>query len=168
MTDAYLATIVTDAIVPGLRLLPAAMDTRVARVMLVAIGLQESRLTARLQKPLSLGAPNGPARGLWQFERGGGVTGVMQHPASASHARAVCATRGVEFKPMRVWSKLADDDLLACAFARLLLFTDPRPLPKLGDEQGAWAYYLDNWRPGKPHPQTWAKFYAQALELTES
>ncbi len=35
-------------------------------------------------------------------------------------------------------------------FARLLLWTDAKPLPAIGDEQGAWDYYLRNWRPGKP------------------
>lgn len=162
MTE-HLATIHREIIGPGLRLLPPSMDSAEARVMLLAIGLQESRFTTRLQRPLRLGMPNGPARGFWQFERGGGVKGVMTHAATADHARIVCDARGVEFKAMPVWSKLAEDDLLACAFARLLLFTDPRPLPKLGDENGAWAYYVANWRPGKPHRQTWAKLYGEAL-----
>ena len=37
------------AIEPALRLLPAALDTPEARVMLIAIGLQESRLVHRRQ-----------------------------------------------------------------------------------------------------------------------
>lgn len=160
---AHLATIHRDIVGPGLRLLPPSMGSRDAKVMLLAIGLQESRFTARLQRPIRTGAPNGPARGFWQFERGGGVKGVMTHSASAAYARIVCFGRGVEFKAMPVWSALAEDDLLACAFARLLLFTDPRPLPKLGDEDGAWSYYVANWRPGKPHRQTWAKLYGDAL-----
>ncbi|OMG90710.1 hypothetical protein [Achromobacter xylosoxidans] len=44
-----LDTIVTDAINPTLALLPAAMDTPAARVMLLAIGLQESRFVRRRQ-----------------------------------------------------------------------------------------------------------------------
>ena len=58
---------------------------------------------------------------------------------------------------------LASDDVLACAFARLLLFTDPRPLPALGNPQAAWDYYVRNWRPGKPHRDTWDALYAKAL-----
>ena len=50
-------------------LLPPAMDTPDARVLLLAIGLQESKFSHRLQI-------GGPARGYWQFEQGGGVRGV--------------------------------------------------------------------------------------------
>ncbi len=52
--------------------------------------------------------------------------------------------------------------MLAAAFARLLLLTDAKPLPQIGDVQGAWAYYVRNWRPGKPHPDTWPGLYKQA------
>ena len=46
----------------------------------------------------------------------------------------------------------------------LLLWTDPRPLPRIGEVQAAWDYYIRNWRPGKPHPKSWAPLYAQAME----
>jgi hypothetical protein len=62
------------------------------------------------------------------------------------------------------YDALERDDMLACAFARLLLYTDSRPLPAIGDADGAWDYYIANWRPGKPHRQTWDALYAQALE----
>ncbi|HEY0201134.1 MAG TPA: hypothetical protein VGC24_05530, partial [Burkholderiaceae bacterium] len=63
-------------------------------------------------------------------------------------AQALCKVRGVAFTPQAVWDALDDDDLLAAGFARLLLYTDPAPLPAVGDVEGAWAYYLRNWRPG--------------------
>ena len=53
--------------------------------------------------------------------------------------------------------------VLACAAARLLLFTDPRRLPALGDADDAWRLYLRTWRPGRPHRATWPELYAQAL-----
>ena len=53
---------------------------------------------------------------------------------------------------------------VAAGFARLLLWTDPRPLPAIGDVKAAWQYYLRNWRPGKPHEKTWAPLYAEAME----
>ena len=56
---------------------------------------------------------------------------------------------------------LATADPLAAAFARLLLWTDPRPIPS-GSPQAAWDYYIRNWRPGKPHRHTWDAFYRQA------
>lgn len=128
-------------------------DSPEARVMLCAIGLQESRFRHRRQV-------GGPARGFWQFERGGGVAGVLNHASSRGPTAAVLALRGV--KPADAYATLETDDMLACAFARLLLYTDPRPLPAIGDVDGAWDYYIANWRPGKPHRGTWDALYAQA------
>lgn len=147
--------VTSTAINPALALLPAAMDRPEARVMLLAIGLQESRFIYRRQI-------SGPARGLWQFEQGGGIKGVLNHETTQTKARALCAAREVAAVPAAVYGRLEHDDVLAAGFARLLLFSDPRPLPQLGKSAEAWAYYLRNWRPGKPHPQTWSVFYAQA------
>lgn len=127
-------------------ILPGWMLTERSRLMLHAIGLQESRFEHRAQ--VLNGGGKGPARGFWQFERGGGVKGVMNHPASQSHAKKVCAERGVPFAQMSIWTALESDDILACAFARLLLLTDPKPLPAIDDAEGAWEYYVRNWRPG--------------------
>ena len=151
-----LKTVLDTAIAPALALLPANRDTREARVMLLAIGLQESRFLHRRQI-------KGPAVGFWQFERGGGVRGVLAHASSWADARAVCALRDVEPTTTDVYNSLPHDDILAAAFARLLLWTDPQRLPSLGDADGAWALYLRTWRPGKPHPETWPALYAQAL-----
>lgn len=95
----------------------------------------------------------GPATGRWQFERGGGVAGVMTHARTEPVARRWCERQGVPFERGAVWEALENDDALACAFARLLLWSDPRPLP--ADQDAAWEYYRRNWKPGKPHPQDW-------------
>jgi hypothetical protein len=152
-----LKTIVRTAVKPALALLPVKMDTPAARLLLLAIGLQESRFLYRRQ----LGS--GPARGLWQFERGGGVRGVLTHPASREHAYRICGIRGVEPVAAAVHPALEGDDVLAAAFARLLMWTDAWRLPAVGDAQGGWDMYIRTWRPGKPHPQTWAGLYAQAV-----
>ncbi|RSE77936.1 hypothetical protein [Achromobacter denitrificans] len=151
-----LKTVIRMAVTPALALLPAKMDTPAARVQLLAIGLQESRFQYRRQ----LG--NGPARGLWQFERTGGVRGVLTHPASREHAYRICGVRGVAPVAAAVHPALETDDVLAAAFARLLMWTDGWRLPVVGDVQGGWEMYIRTWRPGKPHPQTWAGLYAQA------
>lgn len=153
-----LASITHDAISPALELLPSRMDTPEARIQMLAIGLQESRFMYRRQKN------QGPAMGYWQFERGGGVTGVLTHKASKNYALNICSVRGVAPESSAVWSALEKDDVLAAAFARLLLWTDPHALPVIGNAAGAWEYYLRNWRPGKPHRQTWDEFYKQAKE----
>lgn len=154
-----------QAVDAALALLPPQMDTPAARVMLLAIGLQESRLTARAQ--IVNGGGQGPARGLWQFERDGGCAGVLRHSASRYWMHSVCTARGVKPAPADLWATLATDDVLAAAAARLLLFTDPRRLPELGDEASAWALYLRVWRPGKPHPHTWRALYVQALAAVQ-
>jgi hypothetical protein len=151
------------AIAPALALLPGAMDTPEARVMLLAMGLQESRLTARRQLVGTPPRPTGPATGLWQFEQGGGVVGVLQHDASRYWMHRVCHERGVQPVPRAVWQALQHDDILAAAAARLLLFTDARRLPDLGDELAAWQGYIRTWRPGRPHRITWPGLYAVAL-----
>ena len=52
------------------------------------------------------------------------------------------------------------------AAARLLLFTDPKRLPEVGDAKGAWNLYIRTWRPGKPHRGTWNDLYDQAVRVT--
>ena len=157
-----LSEIILTAIDPALSLLPGHMDSPKARVMLLAIGLQESRFEHRRQMG------DGPARGFWQFEQNGGVRGCVNHPASAGLLRRLCEIRGVAFDARAIWSALETDDVLAAALARLLLYTDPRPLPALGDVEGALGYYLRTWRPGKPHPETWPEFHRRARELVNA
>ena len=151
-TAAYLR----DAIIPtALSLLPAPMESFAARAMLLAIAGQESGYRYRRQV-------GGPARGWWQFEAGGGVVGVLEHPASRGAAGEVLATLGYAgATAAQIHAALEHNDVLAAVFARLLLWTDPRPLPQsvLSGVDG-WAIYLATWRPGKPRPQTWAGYYA--------
>lgn len=146
-----------QAILPAFMLLPARMLSIHAELMLLAIGLQESRFEHRRQI-------GGPARGWWQFEQGGGVAGVLRHPASRAAAVRVCDARGVQPTAEQVYQRLEHDDVLAAAFARLLLWTDPQPLPAVGECSAAWDLYLRTWRPGKPHRHTWDALYARALE----
>ncbi|OCZ64291.1 hypothetical protein A7P23_27535 [Achromobacter xylosoxidans] len=160
-----LKKIIDTAVSPALALLPTRMDTPGARVMLLAIGLQESRFTHRQQI-------GGPARGFWQFEKGtrasrGGVWGVFLHAASKGHLAALCKARSVACDPDAIYAALEYDDVLAAGVARLLLWTDPKALPQIGDGDAAWSLYLRTWRPGKPHPQTWPALYDQAMATLE-
>ena len=90
----------------------------------------------------------GPALSYWQFERGGGVLGVLTHPSSRNYAKRVCDAVGVEPESRAVWERMATDDALGCAFARLLIWTDPLALPSESDAESAWRLYLRTWRPG--------------------
>lgn len=157
LTNMPLHQVLEEIVDPGLALLPMKMDTPKARLMLLTIGRQESRFRYRRQQG------NGPARGFWQFEQGGGVKGVMTHPATCGHAHRVCAELGVPWERPNVWAALETNDLLACVFARLNLFWAPGSLPDIGDHQAAWKLYADvTWRPGKPHPETWKGYYDEA------
>lgn len=150
---------------PALKLLPAKMDSREARVMLLAIGLQESRFTARRQLVGTPPKPIGPAKSFWQGEQGGGmVAGVRTHPTTKAYAAELYKARGVEPNNRAIWDAIENDDVLAAGLARLLLYSDPKALPKIGDADGAWSLYERVWRPGKPHRATWNALYTQALE----
>ena len=160
-----LKKIIDTAVSPALALLPARMDTPGARVMLLAIGLQDSRFTHRQQI-------GGPARGFWQFEKGtrasrGGVWGVFLHMASKGHLAVLCKARSVACDPDAIYGALEYDDVLAAGVARLLLWIDPKALPAIGDADAGWALYLRTWRPGRPHPKTWPALYAQAMAAVE-
>ena len=167
-----------QAITPALALLPARMSSPEAEVMLLAIGLQESRFQQRRQLVGSPPRPTGPAKSFWQAELGGGmVTGLLRYHDDRVRDLAVglCAVRGVPAQPRAVWEAIEHDDVLAAGLARLLLFTDPARLPGLGDEEGAWQLYLRTWRPGAftrgtakkraELRQKWTRNYAQALEV---
>lgn len=145
------------SITSALRLLPANMDSPAARTILLAIAYQESALQHRRQV-------GGPARGYWQFELGGGVRGVLRHPASKHHIKIVLAALDYdpESSPAVCYAIIEHNDVLATAFARLLLWTDSAPLPT--DAVGAWGLYLRTWRPGRPHPDRWEVNYQKAKE----
>jgi hypothetical protein len=142
---------------PAATLLGDRFKSPEAEVLMLAIALQESGLRARRQMPVA------HARGFWQFEQGGGVRGVLSHPASKTHAERLCSLLVYPSTTASVYEALADNDLLAAGFARLLLWTDPHPLPPLGNHDAAWTYYMRTWRPGKPWPLHWPDNYRTAL-----
>lgn len=166
MTAAYIAEFILPA---ALALLPPKMDTLAARAELLAIGLQESKFEARWQQ-------GGPAHGFWQFEPGptAAVAGVLAHPAtrpivlSALTALAYPAEwfrdHAVDHAPAQLVSlcfeAILHNDVLACVFARLLLWTDRRVLPTRTQGAKGWAIYLAQWQPGQPHPETWGAHFA--------
>jgi len=147
----------------GLGLLPAAMRTAAAKVLLYATNRQEN--PKRL--PQQVG---GPAVGDYQFEKGGGVKGVMTHHAVKDLTHAICNARKVSFDAGSIYQALKTDPILAAALARLLYYTDPKAMPDVGDEAGTWALYLRTWRPGAYARQPeelrakWKKNYADAMK----
>lgn len=149
------ATALAEAIDPALALLPAAMSSLEAKVMLLAIMLQESGLRARQQE-------GGPAKGIAQCERP-----IMQllldNRASEVPVRNLCSARAVAPTASDMYWAVGTDDVFAAGIARLILWCDLEPLPALGDQDGAWACYLRVWGPGKPRPADWPANYRAAL-----
>lgn len=150
---------VEQVVIPAtMRLLPTKMDSPSARVMLLAIGLQETRFEHRHQ------VGGGPAHGFWQFEKGGGVRGVrgyiFSHAETKELAKQTLLKIGYrDATEEERFIAIEHNDILACMFARLLLWTHPDPLPKEGEKKKGWKQYLDTWRPGKPREETWDDFF---------
>jgi hypothetical protein len=143
------ATVAKGAVRDGLALLaPFGIGFSQASVTnLLAIGWQESSFLSPYQYF------KGPARGLWQFEIAG-VRGVLSHPRSSRIAVGVLKARRMEPYPVDVHQRLAVDDALAAAFARLLLWTYPHPMALTEDD--GWRQYVDLWRPGEPRRDRWS------------
>lgn len=159
-------SVVNQAITSAFNALPTKMAGRPARMMLLVINLQEDPKQLRRQV-------KGPARGLWQFEVPG-VRGVMSHASTTRIAYAISQGRTAQ----QVQEAMEADDVLAACFARLLLWTDPQPLPAIGEVRQAFELYLRTWRPGAYHKGTpakqqalWTKWqlnYAKAMDALES
>lgn len=136
-------------------LLPAPMASVEASALVLAIALQESRLTHRRQI-------GGPARGFLQFERAG-VRGVLRH--AASRPAIVSVLRTLQYQPEdedAAYLAIEHNDVLAVCFGRCLLWTLPGRLPGPDEAALGWNQYLDAWQPGKPHRETWDGCYRDA------
>jgi hypothetical protein len=139
----------------------AAASTPALRTLLLSTAGQESDWKYRRQI-------GGPARGFWQYEKAGALRGVMRHVATQARVKRLTDALCIHLDEGSLFEAIAWNDHLATAFARLLLWTDAAPVPSMGEEQIAWAYYLRNWRPGKPRPQAWPGIYQQACEAVQS
>lgn len=149
--DEFETTVMQPGIAFMQRHAPQIPWQREAHVLVLAIAGQESDWSARVQ------SGNGPAHSFWQFERGGGVHALVHHRTAGPILQTLCAAAGVAFEEHAIWNVMAtpQGDNLSVCMARLLLFTDPAPIPPPSDEDGTWACYRRIWRPGKPRPQSW-------------
>ena len=134
---------------------------RDSHVLLLAIAGQETNYRTRLQQPIDF------AHGWFQFELGGATKGVLSNSATSIIAKRLCANYNLVATPKAVWTTLGkpEGDNLAVGFARLLLWSDPKPLPAVGDEDAAYATYIKNWGPGKPDRARWRMVYPQAMKV---
>lgn len=133
-------------LIPALGELSPVIDipysTEAARFLL-AIALQESGLLSRFQlltKGLSM---PGPGRGWWRLEQGGGVLSVFLGAKTKEKAIRLCEYCQVLPRTDAVHRAVEGHDLLSTGFARLLLWTDPTPLPQ--DAEAGWVQYRNYW-----------------------
>jgi hypothetical protein len=154
-----LTTIHRFIIPAALDVLPLSMTSDHARAMLLAIALQESKCSHRKQV-------RGPARGFWQFETIG-VTEVKRHPASKGQLELalmqLCCRPSTSASELQ--AMLEHNDILAATVARLALWRHPGQLPARDDPAEGWRQYIEIWKPGRPHAETWPANYDRAWEL---
>jgi hypothetical protein len=160
------STFVHCVVRPGLRFMAGTlgnprMDTPEAELLLLAIALQESGARHRAQI-------KGPARGYWQFERGGGFAGILAHARTGPLIHTLIDELNLSADADELWQALPQSELLQTCFARMLLWSDNAPLPAVGDKDAAWAVYLRNWRPGKPSRDRWDASYQGALDVVKA
>ncbi len=154
------------AIIPALHelALSGIPETIDARRFLLAIAIQESGLRHRRQVIAGAGE-TGPASSFWQFEQGGGCRGVLEHHIVAPCMRGLCLDFNVPVTPAGLWEAMRYNDVLAAIAARLLIYTLPSKLPTTAED--GWKQYIAAWRPGKPHPDTWAAAWDTATKTVK-
>lgn len=137
-----------------------------AAVLVMTIAGQESNWQHRRQIGIGQYHPQTVgARGYWQFEStwGGPVALNDVQQKTPRQLAAICSYLEIPADELTLYEAVAWNDTLACALARLLLWSDPRPLPEIGDKVASWSYYERNWRPGAPHPEAWPALYDKAV-----
>lgn len=138
------------------RLFPArSLLSHEARMQLLCHAGQETMWLTRLQS-------HGPAHSFWQFEEGGGVAAILGSPRGSIMIAALCADLCIPPDKATIFQAMIWNDALALGMARIRLFIDPGPLPKLWDIEAAWAMYIKDWGPGKPDRNRWNAVYAQS------
>ncbi|MDB5382349.1 MAG: hypothetical protein JWO26_1981 [Rhodospirillales bacterium] len=101
-----------DPTLADLRNLCISLDDE-AQVLLAAIAAKESGIEHRDHVDAPGRDVLAPALGVWQSERGGGVAGVLRHPASRLAAVAICRAEGVAPEPDAIWYALKLNGRLA-------------------------------------------------------
>ncbi len=141
-------------VIPGLSLLPPVMTSPEARVLLVAIAMQETGLVTRSQV-------GGSAFGFYQFEEIG-VDGVFAHAETGHLAADVAKVLQIPVDE-NFYEAVRWNDLISTVLARLNLWPDPAPLPAIGQELAARNYYARVWRPKIVAIQRWPAAYNAAM-----
>lgn len=131
---------------------------------LLAVALQETALSHRYQQ--LFGYTPGPSKGWWKFERHREVVAVLNHHKTKDKAKAWCKFCDVECVSSSIWRALEGHDYLAVGFARMLVWTSPKTLPKV-IEEGWVQYNYDLWRPGKPRYDEWVKNWEEATGVAK-
>ncbi len=137
-------------VMSGLSLLPPVMTSPEARVLLVAIAMQETGLVTRSEV-------GGSAFGFYQFMEIG-VDGVFSHAETGHLAADVAKVLQIPIDE-NFYEAVRWNDHMGTVLARLNLWPDPAPLPALGQEMEAFRYYERIWRPKVAVHARWPAAY---------
>lgn len=152
-------TFLTTILDPAWSAVPGQLSFASAKCWLHAVAGVESEWTYRIQKPV------GYAHGFWQCEKHGAVMEIVTNPRTRGIVLQYCTAHRINPGLDSVFDEIISNDALACLIARLVALLDPAPIPAIGDQAGSYAYYLRNWRPGKPDRARWAEVYPQSVAL---
>lgn len=141
-------------VIPGLSLLPPFMTSPEARVLLVAIAMQETGLMTRSEV-------GGTAFGFYQFMVIG-VDGVFANGETGHLAVDVAKSLQIPVDE-NFYEAVRWNDHMGTVLARLNLWPDPAPLPAIGAEAEARNYYARIWRPKIVAVQRWPAAYNAAI-----
>lgn len=163
MTAAHFYQLILQPAAITLSSVHPELDSPEARCLMLAFAGQESEWTSRIQ------VPNGQARGFWQCEIGGVVSGVMRNGGMCAILAKIGAIYSINVRdPAGVWEAIAWHDPLAYTVARLALWMDPYMLPPIGDIDSSYETYLRVWRPGKPSRDRWNLIYPQTVAIFQN
>jgi len=127
--------------------------------MLVAIAMQESALITRKQV-------GGSAISPYQFEKIG-IDNVFTHAETGRLVTGAAKELAIPVDE-NFYDAVKWNDAIATVIARLILWLDPAPLPALGKEVDARAYYERTWRPGIKSSIRWTTSYGTAVACIRS
>lgn len=154
-------------------LLPPALESKAATVLVLAIGIQRTGLSERRQR----GTASNRARSFWSFDHGetlrvgatGGLAAVLMHPVSGPLLKKVLAALQYPVDPTQevlrvLMMAIEHNDVLAVACAILALQTLTESLAPLGDAAGAYRNFAEAWQPGRMLATDWQANYDTAYK----
>ena len=141
----------------AMALLPAHLTCAESKAMLIAIAMQSSQFSFRRELM-------GHDRSFWALGAQTHIKVVAEHELTRGPIAAVCDALCYDTSVFSAYMAVEHNDILACAYARLLLSLVPGKLPSRDQPQLGWDQYLAVWRPSHPRPEPWPVHFRRAWD----